>query len=96
VIALVVEMKAKDGRAQDLERVMKALGEKVLANESGCELYQLARSKRDARSYVLLERYADSEALALHSGTDYFKAALPEMMACLDGAPKIAMYDEVG
>ena len=95
MITLVVNMTTKEGKAAEFESVMKALSEKVVANESGCKLYQLARSKSTENAYVLLERYVDEEALAVHSNTDYFKAGIPGMMACLDGRPDIAMYDEV-
>ena len=95
MITLVVDMAAKEGKADEFEGVMKNLAEKVLANESGCKLYQLARSKKDANGYVLLERYVDDEALAVHSNTDYFKAGIPAMMACLDGPPQIKIFDEV-
>ena len=96
MIALTATLTAKEGSEADLERVIRGLREKVLANESGCALYQLARSRSDGRSYVVLERYRDEEALSHHSNTDYFKAAIPEMMACLDGPPCIASFEEVG
>ncbi len=95
MIALVVDMKVKEGKGAELESVITGLGEKVLANEDGCKMYQLARSKKDADTYVLIERYVDDAALALHGGTDYFKAAMPKMMGALDGPPKISMFEEV-
>lgn len=95
MIALVVQMKAREDKAAEFEGVMKALAEKVRANESGCALYQLARSKKSALEYVLLERYQDEAALAQHSGSDHFKQAMPAMMACLDGPPQVSVYDEI-
>ncbi len=95
MIALTASLVAMEGKEKELERVIGALSEKVLANESGCVLYQLARSRNDPRAYVLLERYRDEAALSHHSNTDYFKAAIPEMMACLDGPPRIAMFEDV-
>jgi quinol monooxygenase YgiN len=95
VIALTATMKAKEGRETEFERVMQGRAEKVLANETGCKLYQLSRSKTDPRTYLLMERYTDEDALRVHSNTGYFKAAVPEMMGCCEGPPAISLYDEV-
>lgn len=95
MIALTAHMTAKEGKEADLERVLGALAEKVLANESGCKMYQLTRSKADPRSYLVIERYEDDAALAYHSNTDHFKAAIPEIMACLEAPPQIALFEEL-
>ena len=55
----------------------------------------LARFRQRIRAYVLLERYVDEKALAVHSNTDYFKTAIPEMMTSLEEPPQIAIYEEV-
>ena len=95
MIAVIATLKAKEGKEEELVGVLKALGSKVLANESDCKLYQLSRSKSDPQTYVLMERYTDGAALAQHSNTEYFKAGIPNMIACCEGPPQVALYDEI-
>lgn len=62
------------------EDVLAALQESVPAvhAEPGCDLYALHESK-DA--FVLIEQWADGEAMQAHGGGEPFKA----LMAALDG-----------
>ncbi len=95
MIAVTATLKIKAGKEAEFEGVMRELGEKVRANESGCKLYQLARSKKDPTIYVVIERYDDQEAFTVHSGTDYFKSAVPKMSTCFDGPPAIEIFEEI-
>ncbi len=95
MIAVTATLKIKAGKEAEFERVMQELGEKVRANESGCKLYQLARSKKDPTTYVVLERYEDQDAFTAHSKTDYFKLAVPKMGKCFDGPPAIEIFEEI-
>jgi quinol monooxygenase YgiN len=67
----------------------------VRANESGCLMYQLTKSRTDPNTYKVLELYKDQDALTHHGGTDYFKAAGPKMGPCLAGRPEIEYLDGV-
>ncbi len=95
MIAVTAALVVKEGKEGEFESVMRGLAEKVRANESGCKLYQLARSKKDSRTYVVIERYEDQQAFQTHSSTDYFREAVPKMGACFGGAPKIELFDEI-
>ncbi len=95
MIAVTATLKIKAGKEAEFEGVMQALGGKVRANESGCKLYQLARSKKDPAIYVVIERYDDQEAFTAHSRTDYFKSAVPKMSSCFDGPPAIEIFEEL-
>ncbi len=95
MIAVTATLKIKAGKEAEFEGVMQALGGKVRANESGCKLYQLARSKKDPAIYVVIERYDDQDAFTAHSRTDYFKSAVPKMSSCFDGPPAIEIFEEI-
>ena len=95
MIAVIATLKAKEGKEAELVGVLKALGSKVMANGSDSKLNQLCRTNSDPQTYVLMERYTDGAALAQHSNTDYFKAGIPNMIACCEGPPQVALYDEV-
>jgi quinol monooxygenase YgiN len=94
MIAVIATLEAKEGKEAELESLMKELAEKVRSSEPGCALYALHRAKTP-RTYVMLERYADGAALAAHSSTPHFQAAMPRLAGCLAGAPKIERLDEV-
>ena len=95
MVSVVARMRAKEGRTRDLEKVLRELADQVRTNEPGCELYRAARSKHDSALYVVMERYADDEALATHSNAEHFRARLPEMLECCEGTPEIALFDEL-
>lgn len=92
-IGLVAILPIAEGKAEEFEGVFAALREQVLANEEGCEMYDVY--KQDDATYVIMERYKDQDALNAHGGTDYFKAAQPAIGACLGGAPELKVLQSV-
>lgn len=95
MVAVTARLRAKQGKADTLEKVLRELASQVRANEPGCELYTAARSKHDPAIYLVMERYADDEALAAHSNAEHFRALVPEMLECCEGTPEIALFDEL-
>lgn len=94
MLAVIATLEVKEGMESEFEAVMKELAAKVTANEPGCSLYALYRAKAP-RTYVMLERYADKDALAAHSQSDHFRGAMGRLMGCLGGAPKIETLQAV-
>lgn len=95
MIAIVATMRVVEGKNADFERVFGGLSEKVRANEPGCLLYQLTKSRKDASTYKVLEIYKDQAAVDAHAGSDYFKAGFGEMRSLLDGRADIELLDAV-
>ena len=95
MIGVVAKLQIQDGKQGEFETVAKDLMAKVKANEPGCTMYQLYKTKGADTEYVCMETYASGEALAAHGQTDYFKAAQPALGACLGGAPDIQLFDIV-
>ncbi len=95
MIGVVATLTAADGKGADLEAVFADLAAKVKANESGCLMYQLTKSRTEPNVYKVLELYASEEALKHHGSTDYFKAAGPGIGACLGGRPSVEYLDAV-
>ncbi|MDQ0463587.1 quinol monooxygenase YgiN [Caulobacter ginsengisoli] len=95
MIGVVATLTVADGKGADLEAVFADLAAKVKANESGCLMYQLTKSRTEPNVYKVLELYASDEALKHHGSTDYFKAAGPGIGACLGGRPSIEYLDAV-
>jgi len=95
MLSMTALLRAKKGEEAALERVLCDLARQVAQNEPGCLLYRAARSKHDPQLYVLIERYRDEDALAAHANAEHYREAVPALMACLEGRPEIALFDEL-
>ncbi|MAK81884.1 putative quinol monooxygenase [Phenylobacterium sp.] len=95
MIGVVATLKVQDGKGDEFEAVFKDLMAQVKANEPGCLVYQLTKSRAEPGTYKVLEIYANEDALKAHGQTEYFKAAGPKMGPCLAGRPEIEMLDAV-
>jgi len=94
-LGIVATLAIQAGKEAEFEGVFNELRGQVLANEPGCEMYDVYKSKADPSTYIIMERYADDAALKSHGETDYFKAAGAKFGALLAGAPKIDVLDGV-
>lgn len=95
MIGVVATLRVQDGKGSELEKVFADLSAKVKANEAGCIVYQLTKSRTEPNTYKVLELYASEEALKHHGSTDYFRAAGPGIGATLAGRPEIEYLDAV-
>jgi quinol monooxygenase YgiN len=95
MIGVVATLKVQEAKAAEFEAIFKDLTAQVKANEPGCIVYQLTKSRTEAGAYKVLELYADADALKHHGGTDYFKAAGAKMGPCMAGRPEIEYLDAV-
>jgi quinol monooxygenase YgiN len=95
MIGIVATLKVQDGKGADFEAVFADLSKQVRANEQGCLLYQLTKSRSDPNTYKVLELYKDQDSLTHHGQTEYYRAAGPKMGPCLAGRPEIEYLDAV-
>ncbi len=94
-IGLIATLKVQSGKGEEFEGVFRDLAAQVRANEPGCKLYQVFKSRKDADTYIVMEIYADQAALDAHGKTDYFRAAGPKIAPTMGGRPDIAYFDAV-
>ena len=66
MIGVVATLTTAEGKGPDLEKVFADLAAKVKANESGCLMYQLTKSRTEPNTYKVLEMYASQDALTAH------------------------------
>jgi quinol monooxygenase YgiN len=95
MIGVVAVLKVQVDKTADFEKVFLDLAAKVKANEPGCIVYQLTKSKTEAGVYKVLELYASEDALKTHGSSDYFKAAGAAMGPFMAGRPEIEYLDAV-
>ena len=94
-IGIVATIRIQDGKAEEFEAFFTELAKQVRANEPGNLAYQLTKSRTEPNLYKVLELYTDQDAVTLHGGTEYFKAAGPKFGAVLAGRPEIEYLDGV-
>ena len=58
-------------------------------SESGCELYALHRTAGDPVRFVMIEQWADADALAAHLAGDGIKALMPALAGKVAGPPQL-------
>lgn len=94
-IGVVATLIVQAGKEKEFEEIFAGLRQQVLDNEDGCEMYDIYKSKSDASTYVVMERYKDEAALKAHGESAHFKAAGPKLGGVLGGAPVIDYLDPV-
>ena len=94
-IGIIATLKVQEGKEAELESVFATLAPAVRANEPGNRLYTLYRSRKDKSTFVVMEVYADEDALKAHGKTDHFRAASPKIGAVLAAPPDIHYMDAV-
>lgn len=95
MIGVIATLRVQDGKNAEFEKVFSDLAATVKANEAGCLLYQLTKSRAEENTYKVMEVYASEDALKHHGQTEYFRAAGAALGACLAGRPEIEYLDAV-
>jgi quinol monooxygenase YgiN len=94
MIVITAYMKAKEGSAEDLEKVIKDYAPKF-CKDPGCVTYQVHRRVDIPNQFFFYEKYADDEALKFHSSAPHFKEMFTAMKPFLEGKAEIAMFKEI-
>ena len=94
MVGVVAKLNAHEGKGGELLAVMKALAEKVTANEPGNVFYRPFQAKDNPDAVYVLEAYESDEALAAHGQAEHFKAAGPSIAPLLAGAPEITYLND--
>lgn len=93
-IAVIAKLNVAEGKEKEFEKIMLGLAEQVRKNEPGNELYTLCKDPDG--NYVVMELYANEEALAEHGRSEHFKAAGAEFAGVMAGRPDIQRLEVVG
>ncbi len=93
-IGMIARLKIKEGMNAEFEKVFTQLASAVRENESGCNFYALHKSD-DPQTYVVLEQYADQDALDAHGKSDHFRTLGRQMGPCMDGRAELERLEAV-
>jgi quinol monooxygenase YgiN len=95
--ALIVaaRMVAKPGKEEALRATLMGLIEPT-RKEAGCILYDLHEEQGKPGSFLFFEKWTSKQALDEHLAMPYLKALLAAAPELVEGAPEIALYDQIG
>ncbi|WP_039801972.1 putative quinol monooxygenase [Nocardia araoensis] len=94
-LTLNVRFTAKPGRAAELKDLLQGMIKPTLAEE-GCVGYELYLHPTDESRMVLLEEWADEDALAAHFQTPHLKALATALQDVLVEPFQLRRFIEVG
>ena len=90
-VVVIATFTPKEGRVQE---VLDALADSVplVHQEPGCELYSVYTNDKVV---VMVERWADGDALKTHGTSDTYKAFSDRIEDALDGRPTVVVSHNV-
>lgn len=94
-IGIIATLTVATGKNAEFEEIFTELVTQVNTRETGCNFYQVHKSRKDPQVYVVLEHYADQEAFDAHGKTEYFRTLGKQMGVCLAAPPAIEMVDGI-
>jgi quinol monooxygenase YgiN len=77
-VLLTARFKAKAGKEDEVESILKSLIEPT-RNEEGCVFYHLHRVKDDKGHFLFYECFANQEAFEIHAAKPYIRAFLDKV-----------------
>lgn len=84
MFVVIVKARVKPNKVDIYESSFKELREKVLANEPGVPFYELSRVPDSPCEYRMVEAYENAQVQEEHLTKDYYLAAGPIIMDCLE------------
>jgi quinol monooxygenase YgiN len=96
VITFITHMRARAGKAAELDAVLEEMAAAVRRTEPGVAWYDFARDAADPDAFVVVEVYRDAEAFWAHGQTEHIKASLPKSAALVEGGYDIRQYVSPG
>jgi quinol monooxygenase YgiN len=96
MIAIVATLTVKDGHADKMAEVLIATSAAVRANEPGCRLYQVTRSRSDSNVFKVLEQYESERAFEAHRQAPHMGPLRAAFQEHLSAPPGIEILDAVG
>lgn len=84
----VVELRAQEGRFEDLIQLLKELAEPT-RKEEGCQEYLFIKDQTKKRTVLSIEKWDREEDENLHWQTPHLKKAVKQLENILETDPKI-------
>jgi len=86
MVSQVIRLKVKEGKGEELERLVSKLMRDVVANEPGA-IYEVRRVRGEPLTYLYFISFPDQAAFDRYMAADYHTEMSPKALALLDGDP---------
>lgn len=90
-VTIIATLYARAGQEQALAERMQAMALET-RKEAGCILYELQRASDDPREFIMVEYWADAEAVALHDASAHMAALVADLPALVERPVAIRKY----
>lgn len=94
-VTIIATLHARAGQEEALATRMRAMALDT-RREAGCILYDLQRSSDDPREFIMVEYWADAQALALHDASAHMAALRADLPALLERPVAVRRYTPAG
>jgi quinol monooxygenase YgiN len=95
MITILATLKVKEGKMEEIVKLLKEIVPKVKNSEPGCLTYlpHTVQGSKNKNLIIFYEKYTDKEAFNLHSASlpNHFKPVFP----LLEGGMDIKILDEL-
>ncbi len=93
MITLIATIKVKEGKIDEAIEALREIAPKIRESEPGCLEYIPHRVKGEDNTIMFYEKYADKEALKLHSGN--IGTSLAKLLPLLEPGMEIKTCFEI-
>lgn len=96
MITFIVHLKVPTENGAAFEELMTYVAAMSNQRETGVVYYSFAKSVDEADTYVAVEVYRDSAAVAAHGETEWVRDSVPQSLRLIEGMPRIMQYVSPG
>ncbi|WP_346857460.1 putative quinol monooxygenase [uncultured Draconibacterium sp.] len=79
MISIIAKFTVNEGEEQNFLALTKDLIQASQA-EAGCIEYDLHKNIKEARTYCMIEKWKDQDAVDFHNNTPHFTSAVPKIV----------------
>ncbi|KAM5452461.1 hypothetical protein MaudCBS49596_003279 [Microsporum audouinii] len=94
-VHIVAILRPKPGKQDEVARILAETAEKVKANEPGALTYY-GLNVRKSNEIIVVEKYANMDAVKVHGGSEHFKAWSRAVAPLLEGPADVKLASQVG
>ena len=96
MIAIIMNVRVKPGKAEQFKALVEQLRRDVLANEPDTLCFEVLHDLDDPLLFTFIEIFSSEAARERHSEAPYHKAMSEAGWACVDGQPDIRSCSPIG
>jgi len=91
----IATIKVREGKDAEFAAAAHEMMAAVRAHEPGNRLYTFFKSRKEERTYVVLEIYDNDDAAKFHTKSDHFRNIAPKLGAAMIGMPDVHYLESI-